>query len=41
MSNIALNESWIVVPWAKIWELRVLYSFRCVWTESDSFIRKL
>ena len=41
MSNIALNSSSVVVAWAEIWELRFLYSFRCVSTESDSFIRKL
>ena len=30
MSNIDLNSSSIVVPWAEIWELRLSYSFRCV-----------
>ena len=41
MSIMALSSSSIAVPYNVIWELKLSYSLRCAWTESDSFIRKL
>ena len=38
MSNIVVSSSSIFVPYTAIWELKLLYSFRCAWIESESFI---